>query len=232
MTSDAQLAPSWTYSMADYCQMFDLNDSDLDSRILDYPAGISSFNAEMHAEGCEIISGDLLYQMTLPEITAYADRVYQANVEHLDQQKAMLQGDVDQVFDKISTDWKTSQQKFLQDYDAGKQENRYQLMQIDEIPFEEHEMDIALCSDHLFHHRHCNHDDQAVVIKALCHAAKEVRVFPLLDEKGKIADNLGGMMLMLQEQQYGVEVREVPYHQMKGGNAMLRIWATSCVVET
>ena len=55
-----------------------------------------------------------------------------------------------------------------------------------------------------------------------------MRIFPLLDNQGKMSDELGPLMLSFQKKNYGVEVREVAYQTLKGGNAMLRIWEQEC----
>ena len=51
-----------------------------------------------------------------------------------------------------------------------------------------------------------------------------------MTETGGLSDELGPVMLLLQEHDYGVEVREVPFHQQVGGNAMLRVWSQTCDV--
>lgn len=229
MTTDAELMPSWVYSMADYCQMFDLTESDLEFAILDYPAGISSFNAEMHEKGYLVRSGDMNYDMSLTEIRDFSEKVLEKNVAHLKKHQDILRNA--QQFDGILSDWEKSRALFLNDYEAGKKESRYQLMNLSRLSFEDHVFDIALCSDHLFHNHVSKHYNQEEIILELCRVAKEVRVFPLMNEEGGGAESLGHVMLACQQKGYAMEVQQVPYHQMKGGNAMLRIWATECAVE-
>lgn len=88
------------------------------------------------------------------------------------------------------------------------------------MPFADHQFDLALCSD----------NSSVALIDELCRVATEVRVFPLLDEQGKLAETLGLAMVDLQQKNFGLEIRQVSYHQLKGSNAMLRIWAKECSV--
>ena len=230
MTKEIKLAPSWVYSMADYCQMFDLTEEDLKLAILDYPAGISSFNAEMNDRGHKVLSGDQHYKMPLDEMKTFSQQVFEVNKRHLKEHGEILRGD--QNIESILADWQQRQERFLQDYEQGKKEHRYQCMTLPRLPFDKQVFDIALCSDHLFHNYVAEEKNQSAIIEELCRVAKEVRIFPLQDEKGKIGENLGHLMLATQQKGCGIEVREVPYHEMKGGNAMLRIWATQCVIES
>jgi len=231
MKTDADLSPSWVYSMADYCQMFDLTDEDLTQSLLDYPAGISSFNAEMFAKGHKVQSGDGIYNLSYEEIAKHAEQLFRINEAHLREHRQILSQSDQQAFESILSDWQISKTKFLEDYKNGKEEERYIFMQLPRFPFEDYSFDIALCSAHLFNSVGIRDASREVLVEELCRVAKEVRVFPLLDETGNITDALGQVMLTFQKRDYGIKVSEVPYHQMKGGNAMLRIWTTECAVD-
>lgn len=66
------------------------------------------------------------------------------------------------------------------------------------------------------------------VIHELARVAKEVRIFPLIDQQGKTSEFLGPVLLQLQKEGYGVEVRDVDCHAQHAENAMLRVWAQKC----
>ncbi|EKD77859.1 MAG: putative cytosolic protein [uncultured bacterium] len=99
--------------------------------------------------------------------------------------------------------------------------------QLPRLPYATNQFDLALCTDFIFHHG-LPSEDIASTVKELCRIASEVRLFPLLDNQGKMSNELGPLMLMLQKKNYGVEVREVPDQTGKGRNAMLRIWEQEC----
>lgn len=230
MITESEIKPSWVYSMADYCQMFDLQESDLSLSLLDFPAGISSFNAQMHQQGYQVCSGDPLYRHSLDKVKSVSQKILEVNRAYLNSHQDILSADLS--VDAIFSEWEKRLSLFIEDFELGKKENRYQFMELPKLPFELHEFDIALCSDHLFHSQEAQVENQEALIQELSRVAKEVRVFPLLNANGEVAQTLGEVMLNLQQKDFGVEIREVSYHQMKGGNAMLRIWSTKCEIES
>ena len=97
------------------------------------------------------------------------------------------------------------------------------------LPFADFSFDFALSAYGLF----TDMDAQDInihlqVIRELARIAKEVRIFPLIDSHGEPFPLLGPVLLGLQQEQYGVEVREVNYSLQPKGNAMLRVWAQQC----
>ncbi len=114
---------------------------------------------------------------------------------------------------------------------SGKAEGRYIGVADYHLPFADFSFDFALSSHYLF----ADLDEQTVefhlaVIRELARVAKEVRIFPLIDREGNTSEFLGPVLLGLQQENYGVEVREVAFHLHKTGNAMLRVWAQQCPV--
>ena len=97
------------------------------------------------------------------------------------------------------------------------------------LPFADFSFDFALSAHYLF----ADLDEQTVefhlaIIRELARVAKEVRIFPLIDRNGKTSEFLGPVLLGLQQDNYGVEIREVDFHLYPTGNAMLRVWAQQC----
>jgi len=85
-------------------------------------------------------------------------------------------------------------QRFLADYDTGRQMDRYQVGALPKLPFPDRGFDLALCSHFLF--LYSDHYDYAF------HRAS-IQEFS--------------------EQGYRVEVVRVEYELQKGGNQMLRL---------
>lgn len=221
------LVPSWVHTLDDYRLMFGLSESDLTRSILDYPAGVSSFNAEMRNFGHRVTSGDSHYNLKPLDMSKYVDNIILKLATQLDHYSDRIQEEGEKTLENILNAWNQSAQAFLADYSQGQLEGRYRYATPPKLPFGDFEFDLALCPDLLFRSKP-NLSDQ--IITELCRVAHEVRVFPLLNEQNEISDILGPIMLKLQENNYGVEVREVPYQLQKGSNAMLRIWAKKCEV--
>ena len=106
--------------------------------------------------------------------------------------------------------------------------DRLELKELGRDEISDQHFELALCSHQLF-----SEDDLDYQVKTLfdlCRVASEVRVFPLLNLKGELTQSLGPVMQAMQENNVGVEVKEVPFEFQKIGNAMLRVWNQSCVV--
>lgn len=203
---------SWIYSLDDYRQIFALNEQELHKRILDYPGGINSVNAQCHALGYPLISGDPLYQLTPQAIAGHADEVLQSLIKN----NPLAEKEVRQQ-------WRQNLEQFLADYELGKRQGRYIDISQPQLPAGEEFFDILLCTDLIFN---------AEIMAQLCKMAAEIRVFPLPNEKSEIESQLGPTMLAFQQRNFGVEIRAVNYPQRQGATAMLRIWAKECEVNS
>lgn len=222
----------WGHSLADYRQMFALEESDLEKTILDCGAGPASFNAEMAQQGHQVVSCDTLYGLSEAEIAKQVE----ATLAHLETEVAKNQQhfvwDSAQSAQAFNTMHRQATQQFLKDFPAGKQKKRYITETLPHLSFVDYTFDLALSSHYLFH-QPAKDDDHAFHIAALlemCRVANEARIFPLLNSKGEISELVGPLMLELQQQNLGVEIREVPYQFQKNGNAMLRVWSNTCEV--
>lgn len=221
----------WGNHVDEYQEMFDLSSEDLKGHLLEYGCGPSAVNSELNKMGQQIISCDPLF--TLDKDTLYskvslifadmAARVmrYQEKFDFSRYGSARLL--MDERYEGMA--------KFFADYEQGKKEKRYLGVSEYKLPFADFSFDFALSSHYLF----ADLDDQDVdfhikVIKELARVAKEVRIFPLIDRHGQPSPFLGPVLLGLQQENLGVEVREVSYHLQPTGNAMLRVWAQLCEV--
>ncbi|PHQ79629.1 MAG: hypothetical protein COB66_06480 [Coxiella sp. (in: Bacteria)] len=229
--SKHEVIPGWIHGLEEYEQMFDLKPEDFKKSILDFPGSISSFNAEVHAEAKHVVSGDAIYAKDMTEMQAYADKLFALNSEYLTQHADDLLQKGKDGLEFVFEMWQRNQARFLEDYAAAKGQGRYERVLMPNLPYETHQFQLALCSDYVFNgHAHNDCRPEQVVLE-LCRVAEEVRIFPLLTETGDISEWLGPIMLELQNNNYGVEVRQVSFENLKGGNAMMRAWAVECTVE-
>ena len=97
------------------------------------------------------------------------------------------------------------------------------------LVFDDFTFDLALCPYYLFMPVQ-SVDASLQVIRELARVAKEVRIFPLSDTHGLPSPLLGPVLLGLNQENYGVEVRDVTSSLKPKGNAMLRVWAQQCQV--
>lgn len=107
------------------------------------------------------------------------------------------------------------------------------------LNFEDQSFDLALCHQLLSTHLlmgeaiDLRKDTPLIefslkLILELMRVASEVRIFPLVNEKGEPAKHLGPIIQSLQQKGLGVELKQV--QQEKGTGALLRLWNESCKV--
>ena len=97
------------------------------------------------------------------------------------------------------------------------------------LPFTDFTFDLALCPNYLFTGAE-NLEFNLQQILELARVAKEVRVFPLSNHQGQPSPLLGPVLLGLQQENYGVEVRDVTTTSRPTAHVMLRVWAQQCHV--
>lgn len=212
----------WGRSFNEYKEMFSLNTDDLDKRILGCGDGPASFNAELTNSGGHVISADPLYEFSSKQIRARIKEVYPVVITEA----------VKNIHDYI---WKSiantkelgktrmnAMEKFLNDYDKGKESGRYITASLPVLPFKDQEFDLALCSHYLFlYSDHVNKTEHILSVKELCRVAKEVRIYPLLSLKGVKSEHLNPVIQSLKKNIIEVSLERVAYQFQKGATEML-----------
>jgi hypothetical protein len=211
-------------SLDEYVQMFNLNKSDLNKRILGVGDGPASFNAEATKIGVNVTSIDPIYQFSGDEILKRFNEV----VDNIIDQIKASPDDWNWSYHKSAEDLKCNRvraiNKFISDYEQGKKEKRYQIGELPKLNFPDKEYDIALCSHFLFlysdHHDYQFHFDS---IREMLRVSQEVRIFPLLTLMLQPSPYLERITQELRELGYTVSIVRVEYELQKGGNEMLLI---------
>ncbi len=218
----------WGHHLDEYREMFDLSDADLQSRLLEFGCGASAVNAELRDKN-RVISCDPLFNLDKGTLSTNVSLIFEDMVALVAEQQDKFDFSSYGSFDALVARRRQGMADFFADYEQGKVEKRYVPAADFTLPFNHFEFDFALSSHYLF----ADLDNQDIdfhlkVIRELARVAKEVRIFPLIDRHAQLSPFLGPVLLGLQQEQYGVEVREVSYHLQPTGNAMLRVWAQQC----
>lgn len=232
MTNQNFPVKDWIYNLDDYRQIFNLTDQEIQKGTLDYPGGVSSVNAELYALGQTIISAGPSYRLSPKEMQGHAKQILQNKITNLRQNVELLSTPNEQTINNVIQRWQLSTEQFLADYELGKKQGRY--IVLDPPPFTtiEQTFELLLCTDFLFNKALSPTHSSQQLMDELCKLATEIRVFPLPDAKKIIAAELGPIMLDFQQRNYGIEVRAVNYPLRSDANAFLRIWAKECEVNT
>lgn len=221
----------WGHNAEDFREMFDLTQDDLNSKILEFGCGPSAVNAQQKTKNHEVISCDPLFVLDKDTLSTKTSLIFAEMAEEVRAEERYFDFSRTEGLDNLLQIRKQGMVEFFADYEQGKKEGRYIGLSDYQLPFADFSFDLALSAHYLF----ADLDDQNIefhlqLIRELARVAKEVRIFPLIDREEKTSDCLGPVLLGLQHDNYGVEVREVPFHLHKSGNAMLRVWAQQCLL--
>ncbi|MBI2784884.1 MAG: hypothetical protein HYX60_00665 [Legionella longbeachae] len=221
----------WGHSVDEYREMFDLSQEDMNSQILEYGCGPNAVNAQQFEEAHQAVSCDPLFVLDKDTLSSKATMIFAEMAEEIRKEQDQFDFSLSGSLERLLEQRQNGMKKFFADYEKGKAEGRYYGATDYHLPYPDFSFDFALSSHYLF----ADLEDQSVVfhlnvIRELARVANEVRIFPLIDKEGKSSEFLGPVLLQLQKDGYGVEVREVDYHLHKSENAMLRVWAQKCDV--
>jgi SAM-dependent methyltransferase len=212
------------HCLDEYTKMFSLTKpSDLDLKILDCAGGTASFNAEMTRQGKKVISCDpYYYQRTPVEIHALIQETYHTVIDFPRELYAYGGKNYFESEEHLAKVRRNAMLEFLEDFPSGLQQGRYVNASLPDLPFNDDQFDLALCSHFLFTYPHSSENFPLAAITEMCRVAKEVRVFPLLDRFGGISEHLNPLRTIL-NRSFHVETPVVNYEFQIGGNEMLRV---------
>ena len=208
----------------EYQKMFSLTDLDLEERILGCADGPASFNAGLTAQGGTVVSIDPLYRFSREGIRERIGQVFETVLEETRKNAHEFIWTSITSVDHLGEIRRKAMEAFLEDYPRGLEEGRYLDRSLPELPFQNREFGLAVCSHYLFlYSPHLSLDFHLQSIRELCRVAREVRVFPLLELGAFPSRHLEPVMERLTREGYRVAVRTVPYEFQRGENRMLCI---------
>jgi hypothetical protein len=218
-----QVVP-WGRNAAEYIRMFALTPADLAGRILGCGDGPASFNAELTAQGSQLVSVDPLYAFPASAIRTRVDATYAAIIDQvkLRPERYLWRDFADP--DALGRVRLKAMEDFLADYEAGRAAGRYVEASLPTLPFAQGEFDLALCSHLLFlYSEQLDLAFHLAAVMEMLRVAREVRIFPLLALDCALSPHLAPVMAHVAEQGCSAEVCAVPYEFQVGGNQMLRL---------
>ncbi len=219
----------WGHQLDEYKEMFSLQDSELQGRLLEYGCGPSAINATLKNEVQSIISVDPLFSLDAAKLHEDCETSFNKRIEQIIQDKEAFDFSYYGSLDDLIAYRRQGLARFFQDYPAGRDEKRY--LSPKNLNFNDFSFDLALSSHYFF--ADAGENELALhleTISALANVAKEVRIFPLIDRFGQPSPLLGPVLLGLQQANLGVEICNVNYHLQPAGHAMLKVWAKQCEV--
>lgn len=218
----------WGRSLAEYKAMFNLTQADLSKTILGCSDGPASFNTELSQLGGHITSIDPLYQFSQEQIQQRIDEV----TPHVIAEVTANQDDF--VWQNIRSPQALkalrlqSMQLFLDDYEKGRQTERYLNQSLPKLSFQNQQFELALCSHFLFlYSEHLSLEFHQQALLELIRVAKEVRIYPLLTLNNKVSPYLNDSIEMLNDRGFTTRIEKVAYEFQRGAKEMLVIENTT-----
>lgn len=205
MTKLTTLNKLGAFNASEYQTFFDLTEDDLSKKILDFPGGMNSFSAEIFAKNHHVSACDDIYTSDMP--------INQLS-ETLLKNPVLPMRDV--IIDKFKADFSTDLKK-----------DRYIKGSLPHLPFDNYAFDLLLCSFFLFTNSENLSQCWNKLIEML-RVSTEVRIYPITSEEN-LAPLLGSLMLKLQAEQYGIEIRSIVFSPLPNAG-MLRIWSQNCTL--
>ncbi len=218
------------FGLNDYKKMFNLEQEQLDMKILDCRGGASAFAAGMYKKGKHVIATDPIYAHSESKLIELVERS-QSNIKEGLATKAFEHQLKTPQIDAFLTEHQTFAQEFLNDFKTGKEQGRYVAQSLPQLSFKEEAFDLALVSHFLFTYSELDLTFHLEAIDELLRVANEVRIFPLVTRHGELSPMVGEVIANAQLNNFGAELKEVDYHLQAKGNAMLRLWSPSCTVK-
>lgn len=214
----------WGRSRHEYELMFNLDQDDLQKKILGCGDGPASFNAEMTKAGFAVVSIDPIYSFPSRDIQARFDASSEMIVNQVRATLDTWNWSFHRSPDGLLANRKTALTRFLADYETGKQAGRYQVAALPTLPFSDGQFDLALCSHLLFlYSEQLSETFHVQSVMELCRVAEEVRIFPLLALSHQHSPHLASVIARLEQAGLSAKLKRVNYEFQKGGNEMLHI---------
>lgn len=211
-------------SWAEYLKMFDLDLEKLNGKkILDCAAGASSFTSFMSKKGYDVTAVDLLYNNDSEFLKNRCEEHLQALINALEGIEGQFVWSFFKNLEELKNHRMKSCSDFNNDYKKNKGKN-YLMADLTQLPFPDNTFHQVLCAHLLFIYDHrldWNFHQRSVeeMIRVSC---EEVRIYPLVKNKGKKSIFVDKLIQSLPDA-LETEIVTVDYQFRRGGNEMLRI---------
>ena len=214
----------WGRLLSEYVGMFALTEADLHKRILGCSDGPASFNAEMTAQGYNVISVDPLYALSAIQIEQRVQETWREILAQVRDNMEMFVWDTFKTPDALGEARLSAMRQFIADYETDNAEERYLEGSLPQLPFVDKQFELALCSNFLFlYDEHFTDEFHIEAVRELCRVAEEVRIFPLHGLQNTLAKQVVPVEEALRADGWQVERVRVDYEFRHGSNRMLRL---------
>jgi len=211
-------------TVVEYERMFDLDLSAWSGEsVLDCPGGACAFVTEANASGIDAVGADLLYDVPPDELREKCERDVDTAIAGFDGVEDQFVWEYYDGVPDVREHWTAAYQRFIDDYEAHYDTDRYVQTQLPDLPFEDDSFSLVLSAhlmflymdklDHEFH--------EASLLELARVACEEVRVYPLARFDGKRYPRLDELRATLADAGHATEIRSVPFEFLREEPEML-----------
>ena len=201
-------------------------------KILDCPAGPSSFVYEATQQGFDVVGCDPLYEFELDSLIENGKSSINKTSEILSDYSQFLSQKFYPNLDVMKEYAASALKKFALDYPIGKSENRYIAASLPNLPFENQSFDLVLSGNFLFIYSKIANSKLSqfdyefhrdAVGELLRVSKREVRIFPIPCISGQLNEYAEKLLTDLEKDGIDANLVPVEYEVIQGGNLMLRL---------
>lgn len=213
----------WGRRYGEYAAFFALRGDE--GSILDCGAGPSSFAAEAHQQGLDVIALDPLYVCDGEAIRARFEATCAPMMAGLRAARHRFVWSRYASPENIESLRREALSRFLQDYETGRTAGRYIAASLPELPLADQQFDLALVSHFLFLYGDTlSAAFHIAALEELLRVAGEVRVFPLLNLDGGPSSHLPVVIAHFARRHVKAELVPVDFEFQRGATRMLKLW--------
>ena len=213
----------WGRNFDEYRLMFCLSDSDMSKKIAGFGDGPASFNYEATQKGYSVTSFDPIYQFSKNDLQKRIDDVRVTVMQQMRENVDNYVWTNIKNLDDLENVRMSAMKLFLEDYEKGKQDNRYIYHELpDRLMCSEDTFDIGLSSHFLLMYTVLGYDFHIQAMTEMIRVCKEIRIFPIVDLDANETDLISKVIDYF-KQRYNVEIKKTQYEFQKGDNRLLII---------
>ena len=213
-------------TFTEYQQMFDLYDLTLlkKYKILDCPAGPSSFVAEANRQGINTVGCDPLFGNDMQTLVNQARQDLELVLDKISQVSHLYNWDFYKSIDGLRKYRKRAIEIFESDFQKGHDiDKRYVTGKLPMLPFEDNSFDLCLSANLLFYYSdqfdYHFHLDSILELLRVC--SKEVRIYPVKGPYSNPYEYFDDLISDLKKKNILVEILSVSHEFQIGVNEML-----------
>ena len=218
----------WGRSFDEYLDMFNLSEDDLARDIVGIGDGPASFNFRMYQRGTPIVSVDPIYRFSEAELRQRIQEIYEDVIAQAHRNRDKFVWTRFSSVGELVAFRRQTMEEFCRDFETGRQQGRYVVAALPNLPFPDRHFDLVL-SAHLLFFYSANRDlaFHLDAVRELLRIGTEVRIFPLVDVNNSFSPFVLPVIRELKKDEIDSTIECVPYHLQKTGNQMLRLWRSS-----